>query len=112
MVDRSAPAKRIEPLPPNLLLLLRRIGVVEEMPVTKLLDFLARHNEDNLPMEQLISMFCANYFAQAATLVGHAAANHGQGQATIKDVMGSLKMNTRRYELAVLCRNEERISAK
>lgn len=79
MIKKNSPIKlpTIGNLPPNLWLLLKKISIIEEVPLSELLSLIKSHQKIEAPLDKIIAIFCAHYFAQASTLQGHYAAGHG-----------------------------------
>ena len=110
MTVENIPYETINKLHPNLLLLLRKICVIERTTINDLVLKICTYSRDKTSLEITISFFCANYFAQSSTLQGHKAARHGQNRFTIKTVSDAIQINKKRYDLSLLVPNDSLIS--
>jgi hypothetical protein len=99
MISRKLDCQYVH-LSPGVHLLLKRISILEKITVHELTGFISFHGKER-PLEEAASLFCAYYFAQSATLSGHKAARHFQGIKSLEAVVSSMKINNRRYELAI-----------
>jgi hypothetical protein len=100
----------IHKLNPNLLLLLKKVALIERLSLSSLIDQISMQITPTMSIESCISMFCAAYFAQATTLQGHQAAGHGNGSVSIQSALNCFGMNQQRYDLAIHHLNDSLIS--
>lgn len=90
----------------NLRFLLRKISLIEKIDVDDIVSMISSEKSDKIPLSEAIAVFCANYFSQASTLLGHDLAGHGQGNCSITNVFKCVGTNNRNFEYSFILTNE------
>ena len=110
MADKEIPYETINQLHTTLILLLKRICVIEDITMTQLVTKINSCRPEETSLHIFASLFCASYFAQSSTLQGHKAARHGKGKFIIKTARDCNTANHKRYDLSLLMPNDSLLS--